>query len=130
MTIGMVAACRNGRNDAITTQVGASALIKLFDGTRPATGGTATNLLVTLPCSATFAPASAAGVLTLNAITSANVTGANATCTWGTVTTSGSTRVFDFSVGTSGADLNMSSVSFVTGGNVAISSFTITDGNP
>jgi hypothetical protein len=60
---------RNARLDQITTTVGASCLIRIYDGTRPATGGTATNLLAQLTGNATFAPSASGGVLTLNAIT-------------------------------------------------------------
>jgi hypothetical protein len=43
--------------------------------------------------------------------------------------TSGNTAVIDGNVGTSGSDLNLNTTSIVTGGPVAISSFTITAGN-
>lgn len=91
---------RNAGLDAITTAAGASALIKLCDGTRPATGGALTNVLASLTCSATFAPASAGGVLTANAITTSNAL-LSGTCTWGRLQTSGGTQVTDFSAGAS-----------------------------
>jgi len=115
--------------DALTTAVGASGKIRIYDGTRPATGGTATTLLAELPCSATFAPAASGGVLTLNAITSDTSADATATATWFRILTSGNTAVIDGSVGTSGADLNLNTTSIVAGATVAISSFTITAGN-
>lgn len=127
--VGMSSTLRNARNDAITTAAGASALIKIYDGTRPATGGTATTLLATLTCNATFAPASSGGVLTLNSITSANAV-ATSTATWARLTTSGGTFVLDCNVGTSGADLNLNTTSIVSGASVAITSATFTDGNP
>ena len=67
MAIAYAATLRNSMLDAITTLAGASALLRIYDGTRPATGGTATTLLAELTCNATFAPGAAAGVLTLNA---------------------------------------------------------------
>jgi hypothetical protein len=88
--------------DAITTRAGASALLRIYDGTRPATNGTATNKLAELTCNATFAPASAGGVLTLNAITGANalLTG---TATWFRIVSAGGTNfVMD---GDAGADV-------------------------
>jgi hypothetical protein len=42
MTVGFPASLRNARLDEITTAAGASALLRIYDGTRPATGGTAT----------------------------------------------------------------------------------------
>jgi hypothetical protein len=131
MTLGFNTTTRDAWLTDITTRAGASALLRIYDGSRPATGGTATTLLAELTCNATFAPAPSGQVLTLNAIasdTSANATG---TATWFRIVQSGgSTHVFDGSVGTSGADLNLNSTSIVTGGTVAVSSFTITAPNP
>jgi len=131
MALGYEAATlRDAMMDAITTRAGASALLRIYDGSRPATGGAATTLLAELTCNATFAPAAVNGVLTLNAIaddTSANATG---TATWFRIVQSdGSTHVLDGDVGTSGSDLNLDSVSIVTGGTVSVTSFVITEGN-
>ena len=129
MALAFSAAVRNARNDAITTATGASALLSIYDGTRPATGGAATTLLAQLTCNATFAPASSGGVLTLNSVTtdaSANATG---TATWFRLTTSGATHILDGNVSTSGSDLNINSVSISSGAAVAVTSFTITDNN-
>lgn len=120
---------RNARADAITTAVGASGLLRIYDGTRPASGGAATTLLAELTFNATFAPAASSGVLTLNAITSDTSANATGTATWARGTTSGGTFVMDFNVGTSGADLNLNSVSIVATGTVAVSSAVITEGN-
>lgn len=130
MALGFVTTLRNARLDAITTAVGTSAKIRIYSGTRPATGGTATTLLAELPCSATFAPAAASGVLTLNAITQDSSADATGTAAWFRVLTSANAAVVDGNVGTSGSDLNLNTTSIVTGGPVAISSFTITEGNP
>jgi hypothetical protein len=126
-----VVSIRNTMLDSITTRAGASALLRIYDGTRPATGGTATTLLAELTCNATFAPAASGGVLTLNAITtdaSANATG---TATWfRIVKADGTTFVLDGNVGTSGSDLNLNSVAITSGAAVAVSSVVITEGNP
>ena len=130
MAIAYSTAVRNAMLDAITSAAGASALLSIYDGTRPATGGTATTLLAQLTCNATFAAAASNGVLTLNAITqdaSANATG---TATWFRITTSGATFVLDGNVGTSGSDLNLTTTAIVSGQPVSITSFTITEGNP
>jgi hypothetical protein len=132
MALGLnLSPLRNNMLDQITARAGASAFLRIYDGSRPATGGAATTLLAELTCNATFAPAATGAVLTLNAITadaSANATG---TATWFRIVQSGgSTHVLDGNVGTSGSDLNFNTVSFVTGGNVAVTSFTITAGNP
>ena len=130
MALGLNATLRNNILDEITTRAGASALLRIYDGTRPATGGAATTLLAELTCNATFAAAASGGVLTLNAITSDTSANATGTATWFRIVDSGGTNhVLDGNVGTSGSDLNFDSVSFVTGGTVAVSSFTITAGN-
>jgi len=128
----MSTAVRNAMLDAITAQAGASAKLRFYDGTRPATGGTVTTLLAELTCNATaFAPAASTGVggvLTLNAITSAAAS-ATGTATWFRIVTSGGTFVVDGNVGTSGSDLNMSAVGFTSGATIAVSAYTITAGN-
>lgn len=130
MTIGMSTALRNARLDAITTAAGANAKLRLYSGTRPATGGTATTLLAELTCGATFAPAASGGVLTLNAITSDSSADASGTATWARLVKSdGTTHVMDMDVGTSGADLNMNSNVISAGASVAITGATLTEAN-
>ena len=130
MALAYIEALRHAQLDEITAQAGASALLRIYDGSRPATGGAATTLLAELTCNATFAPGASGGDLTLNAIaddTSADATG---TATWFRIVQSdGSTHVMDGDVGTSGSDLNLNSVSIVTGGTVEVTSFVITAGN-
>jgi hypothetical protein len=131
MALSFSTTLRNSRLDAISTAVGSSGLLRIYDGTRPANPGTAVStqvLLAELTCGATFGTSSA-GVLTLSAITqdsSANNTG---TATWFRITTSGGTAVVDGNVSTSGSDLNLTTTSIVATQPVSISSFTITEGN-
>lgn len=121
---------RNAMLDAITTFAGNSGKIRIYNGSRPSTGGAATTLLAELTCNATFAGSAASGVLTLNAITNDSSADATGTATWfRLVKSDGTTHVLDGDVGTSGSDLNLNTTSIVSGGPVAISSFTITAGN-
>lgn len=121
---------RNARADAITTFTGGNCYIRIYNGTQPAKGGTPTTLLAELRGNATFAPAASGGVLTLNAITADSTADNTGTATWCRIVKSdGTTFVADGTVGTSAADLNLSSVSIVAGGNVSISSATFTEGN-
>lgn len=130
MALGLDSTLRNNRLDQITSRAGASALLRIYDGSRPATGGTATTLLAELTCNATFAPAASGGTLTLNAITQDSSANATGTATWfRLVQSNGTTLVFDGSVGTSGADLNLNTTSIVAGAAVAVSSAVITEGN-
>jgi hypothetical protein len=134
MTMRFAVTLRNSMLNAITTAAGASALLRIYDGTQPATGGTATNLLAQLTCNATFAPAASSAVLTLNSITPASSASATGTGTWFRIVQSnGTTHVLDGTVSTVSAgtgDLQLDSTSIVLGGTVAISSATITAGNP
>jgi hypothetical protein len=133
MTIGFNVALRNSQLDAITTRAGASALLRIYDGTRPATAGTATTLLAQLTCNSTFAPGASGGVLTLNAIASATSAAATGTATWWRIVQSnGSTHVLDGAASTTAAgtgDLLLDSTSIVLGGTVALSSATFSAGN-
>ena len=131
MALGYATGLRNAKLDAISTYAGSGALIRIYDGSQPATGGTVTNLLAELSLSAAFAAAASGGVLTVNTITDDSSADATGTATWFRIVKSdGTTHVMDGTVGTSGADLNLDSVSIVAGGTVSITSFTITDGNP
>lgn len=130
MTMGFSTAVRNAMLDAITTQAGASALLNIYSGTRPATGGalSGNTLLAQLTCNATFAPASTGGVLTLNSIANATAA-ATGTAVWARLTTSGGTFVADFGVGTSGTEIIIGTTSITSGATVSVSSATITAGN-
>lgn len=131
MALGMATGLRNAMLDAITTFTGGSALLRIYDGTRPATGGTATTLLAELTCNATFAPGASGGVLTLNSITQDSSANATGTATWfRLVKSDGTTHVLDGNVGTSGSDLNLNSTSITSGSAVSVTSATITAGNP
>jgi hypothetical protein len=129
MTVGFVTGLRNARADAITTFAGNSGKLRIYSGTRPATGGTATTLLAELTCNATFAPSASGGVLTLNSITSATAS-ATGTASWARLLKSdGTTIVLDCSVGTSGADINLNTTAIVSGATVSVTSAVLTEGN-
>lgn len=130
MALGYVTTLRNAKLNAITTALGGSALLRIYSGSRPATGGTATTLLAELTCNATFAPGASGGVLTLNAITQDSSADATGTATWFRLLTSGASAQIDGNVGTSGSDLNLTTTSIVATQPVSVTSFTITDGNP
>lgn len=130
MTIGISTPVRNAMLDAITTQAGATPLLRIYDGTRPATGGTATNKLAELACSTALGAASSGGVLTLSAITSASAL-LSGTATWfRLVKADGTTVIMDGSVSTSGADINLNSTAISSGATVSVTSGAITAGNP
>ncbi len=122
---------RDAMLDLITTRAGTSALLRIYDGTRPATGDTPTNLLTTLACGVTFAPAATGGVLTANQIASDTSPSASGTATWFRVVQSdGTTFVLDGDVGVEApTDLLIGSTTILTGSTVSVDAFTITEGN-
>jgi hypothetical protein len=130
MALAYSTTLRNARLDAITTAAGNAALLRIYDGTRPASGGAATTLLAELTCGTPFAAGASGGVLTLGSITQDASANASGTATWFRIVTSGGTFVADGNVGTSGSDLNLSTTTIVSGQPVAVTSFTITEGNP
>lgn len=136
MALGFATALRNARLDQITQRAGSNAILRIYAGTRPATGGSpdAATLLAQLTCNATFAPSASNGVLTLNAISPANSAAATGTATWFRILRSdGATHVMDGSVSTIAegtGDMRLDDTSIVLGGTVAISSAQIFEGNP
>ena len=130
MALAYSTAIRNAMLDAVTTGAGGSALLRIYDGTRPATGGTATTLLAELTCNATFAAGASSGVLTLNSITQDSSANASGTATWFRIVKSdGTTFVMDGNVGTSGSDLNLTTTTIVSTQPVSVTSFVITEAN-
>lgn len=129
-TPGYAVTLRNAQLDAITTFAGSGAKLRIYNGTRPATGGTATTLLAEFTLGSPFASGAASAVL--SPTLPSDTTGAAAgTATWfRIVKADGTTHVLDGSVGTSGADLNLNTTTISVGVTVAITGFTITRGNP
>ncbi len=106
-----------------------SGLLRIYDGTQPATADTAIttqNLLAELTLNATAFAAAVNGVATANAITSDASANMSGTATWCRVLTSGAATRFDGTVGTSGCNLNLSTVAILATGTVAVSSLTYT----
>jgi hypothetical protein len=133
MAIKFDTTTRNAEMDAVTTRVGTSARLRVYNGTRPANPGTAITsqtMLVELTCNATaFAPAASGGVLTANAISNGTAA-ATGTASWFRLFQSnGTTAIVDGDVGTSGSDLNLNNTSIATSQTVSVTSFAITEGN-
>ena len=119
----------NGQADALSV-LADNGYIRIYDGTQPANAETAIStqtLLAELRFNADAAPSAVDGVLTFNAITqdsSANNTG---TASWfRALKSDGSTVLFDGSVGITGSDMNIATVSIVAGAVVGVTSFVYT----
>ena len=116
-----------------------SGYLEIWDGTQPATADTAVGTqvnLATLGMNATaFAIPAVVGVSTANAITQDSSANATGTATWfrlykaagHTPGLDDGTRVMDGSVGTSGCNLNLNSVSISSGAAVSVTAFTLTE---
>lgn len=133
MAIKQTTAVRNAQLDALNSQTGTSAKLRIYNGTRPANANTAITsqtMLVELTCNATaFAAAASGGVLTANAISNGTAA-ATGTASWFRLWQSnGTTAIMDGDVSTAGADLNLNNTSIATGQTVSVSSFTVTDGD-
>lgn len=131
MALGFSSAVRGARVDAITTAVGGGAKLRFYGGTRPATGGTVTTLAAELTCNVTaFAGAASGPTITVSAITAANASSSVSPVTWfRLVKADGTTLIMDGDVNTTGSDLNVTSTAFVSGQQISVTSWTITDGN-
>jgi len=120
---------RNAELDALRVLAN-SGLLRLYDGTQPATPETAVttqNLLAELTMNATAFGASAAGVITANTITADSDANATGTAAWYRLLESdGTTVLWDGSVGTASADIGMNSVAIQIHAQVSVSSFTYT----
>lgn len=125
MAAGYSTTLRNAQLDAITTAVGNAGKLALYDGVRPATGGSATTKLAEFTLGTPFAAGAAAGVLspTLPSDTTGIAAG---TATWGRITTSAGTFVIDLGVGT---DITLNTTTVSVGVTCSVTSFSITRGN-
>lgn len=119
----------NAAANAVCTLANGGTL-KIYNGSQPASADTAVSsqtMLASLALSATAFGNAAAGVATANAITSATAA-ASGTASWFRVFKSdGTTAVFDGSVDTTGADLNLNATAIASGATVAVSSLTYTE---
>lgn len=123
-------------NKAVNTEADAFALlcntgyIRLYDGTRPTNGDTAlagNTLLASLRFNATAFSAAVAGLLTANAITEDSSADASSVVTFCRLYESdGTTVIMDGSVGTSDANLVLSTLTITATVAVSCSSFTHT----
>jgi hypothetical protein len=124
--------CASAQAAALVGAYTNSSIIRIYDSTgtgqpsSPETAVSTQQLLaeITLPSSGAFTQTN--GVMTAAAISSATIA-ISGTATWFRwVKVDGTTPIADGSVGVSGADLNINSVSLSSGATLAVSSFTYT----
>jgi hypothetical protein len=125
MAITVTAAAAQSMGAALATAIGSGGLIRIYSGSKPATPETAASgtLLATVTVTGSFT--STGGVLT--AADPAQVTPtANGTAGYFRLLTSGATAILDGTVGTSGADMNLSSTTISTASPLDLGVPTIT----
>jgi cytoskeletal protein RodZ len=116
---------RNAQLDQITVRAGNAALLRAYDGTKPATGGPATTKLAEWTLGTPFAAGAAAGVL--SPTLPADTTGLSAgQVTWfRIVKADGTTHVTDLNV----SEVSINNTNITIGAAAKVTSFTITAGN-
>jgi hypothetical protein len=118
----------NAAANALTALLN-SGKLRIYDGSQPANANTAVstqNLLAELTFNATAFGGASAGVATANAITSATAAATGTAAWFRAVKSDGTTVVWDGSVGTSGANLNLGTVAISSGATVSVSALTYT----
>lgn len=132
MTIQLSTAVRNARLDAIETTISTSAILRIRSGSAPANCATADSgtVLATLNLPSDWLAAAASGVKSKSGTwqdASADATGTAAH--FRIYDSGGSTCHMQGTVGTSGSDINVDSVSLTAGQTFTITGFDLTDGN-
>lgn len=125
-------AVRNARLDAIESTMGTSAILKIRTGAAPANCAAADSgtVLATLNLPSDWMAAAASGAKAMSGTWQDASADASGTAAHFRIYRSdGTTCDVQGTVGTSGSDLNVDSVSFTAGQSFTITSFTITDGN-
>lgn len=136
MALKFTTALRNHLLDQIEVQAGNGALLRIYGGNPPASANDAalsgTNVLATITLPSDWMNAASNGSKTLlgswSATGSAVPNSGNATH-FRILNAAGSTTYLQGTVGTSGADVNLSSTAITAEGTVTITGFTLTAGN-
>ncbi len=127
MAVRLTNAAQDAANDAVVDQLdaGGAGTLAIYSGTQPADAddgiGGAT-LLGTLTFSVPAYAASTGGSAAANSITQDSSADATGTAAWFRARSGAGTTIFDGSVGTSGADLNLNTVDIVVGGPIEVTS--------
>lgn len=132
MAIQMAVATRNARLDAIETEAGVSAILKIRTGAQPADCAAADSgtVLATFNLPSDWMNAAASGQKMKAGTwqdTTADATGTAAH--FRLYKTDGVTCVMQGSVGQGSGDLSLDNTSIVAGQQVTVNTFTLTDGN-
>jgi hypothetical protein len=133
-TLHLATAPQNAACDAVVDLIDAGAAggtIKIYDGTIPTDANTAVStqtLLATLTFSATAFGASSSGVATAASITSDSSADDTGTASWARIADSDANTIMDVDVTATGGGgtIELNTTSITSGGEVAITAFTVT----
>jgi hypothetical protein len=130
MALQYSVALRSARLDAKTSAVGSAGILRIYTGVAPADCAAASSgtLLSAHTLGSPFAPGASAGVLSPTLPSNVNAGTTGTAGYWRIYQSNGTTCVMQGSVGTSGADMNLNTLSLVSGGPVQINSWTFTEG--
>jgi len=132
MAIQLAVATRNSRLNAIETEIGTTAVVKLRTGAQPANCAAAdsgTNLCtITLP--ADYFNAAASGAITkLGTWSGTGIGGGGVIAHFRMYDSGGSTCHLQGSVGQGSGDMSLDNTNIADGQVVTVTTFTLTDGN-
>lgn len=127
-TVRPTAARKQAIAAAENTAIGASATLKFYTGAMPATTETAVSgtLIATLTTSATAFGTVSGGVITIAELPETITCVAAGTIGYARLATSGGTAMYDLDVGTSGAAINLSSLTYAINDTITLNSGTLT----
>jgi hypothetical protein len=129
MAIRFNATIRDAHANSVVTEAGTNAYIRIYTTPQPANPAAAATgtLLAELRGNATQFGTVSGGVISLSATVADSSADAPGTAAWFRVFKSnGTTAVLDGTAGTSGTDLLLNTAAITSGGNVSITSGTIT----
>lgn len=124
MAITLNTTLRSTRADAITTFAGSGAKLRIYTAAYA-------SQLVECVFATTLAGAASSGQLTLGTVNSGTATAAGTAAIARIYKSDGTTMVMEgLTVSTSGANINLSSITIAINDTVTVTSGTITEGNP
>jgi hypothetical protein len=133
MTFQFSVAVRNARLDAVETQIGASAVLKVFSGAEPVDCAAAdpAGLLATLTLDADWMNAAAGGSKTKLGTWSNAASGTGTAASWRLYANDGTTcgAQGNITITGGGGDMTVDNIAFVASQTFTVTTFTLSDGN-
>jgi hypothetical protein len=132
MAVQLATSTRNARLNAIETDAGVSAILKLRTGAQPADCGTADSgtVIATINLPSDYFNAASGGTMTkLGTWQDASADSSGTPAHFRLYKTDGTTCIAQGTVGQGSGDLSLDNTTVVAGQTVTVNTFTLTDGN-